>query len=189
MPRISDQKAGQLWKLIRSEQGPDLPLVQVRFDWRENPRNSKCIRALVLESADWVNIVALTSERKLVAVRQFRFGVGRVTTEIPAGIVGVGETPEQAARRELKEETGYTTSDWQYLGWVEPNPAFQNNVCHQWLAQNALKTHIPTPDAGEDISTIELSAAELRSEIRDGKMRNSLALQTLLWVFDLRSGF
>jgi ADP-ribose diphosphatase len=175
------------WEVIRSEQGPNLVLFQTRCDWVKNPRNAKSMKAMILESADWVNIVAVTPEKKVVVVKQFRFGVAKTTVEIPAGLIDKGETPEQAAMRELKEETGYTTAAWQYLGWFESNPAFLNNVCHLWLALDVVKTHSAQLDEGEDISVTELSLEEVRREIQQGNMRNSLTVLALSRVFDLRN--
>ncbi len=74
----------------------------------ENPRNSIKLKATILETPDWINILAITPEKKIVVVKQYRFGNGQITTEIPAGIIDNEETPAQAAVRELGEETGYT---------------------------------------------------------------------------------
>lgn len=173
------------WNLIHSEPGPELPLFQVRYDLVESPRNSMRMRAIVLETPDWVNIVAVTAAGKIVVVNQYRFGVGKITTEIPAGIVDPGETHQQAAIRELREETGYTASEWQYMGWVEPNAAFLNNRCHHWFASNVTKTELPRLDESEDISVCEMSLQQLRSEIHEGRMRNGLSLLALSHSFDL----
>jgi 8-oxo-dGTP pyrophosphatase MutT (NUDIX family) len=175
------------WEVIRSEEGPNLVLFQTRYDWVKNPRNAKSMKAVILESSDWVNVVAVTPEKKVVVVRQYRFGVGKTTMEIPAGIIDVGETPEQAVIRELKEETGYISVNWKYLGWVETNPAFLNNLCHQYLALDVVKTSSPELDDGEEISVTELSMEEIRYEIEQGSMRNSLSVLALSRVFDLRS--
>jgi ADP-ribose pyrophosphatase len=182
-----DTNMGKPWETVRSEEGPNLIIFQARYDWVKNPRNAKTMKAVILESADWINIVAITSQKKVLVVQQYRFGVGKTTLEIPAGIMDEGETPEQAAVRELKEETGYTAASWKYLGWVEANPAFLNNVCHQWLALDVVKTSTPQLDEGEEISVTELSLQEVRLEIEKGHMRNSLTLLSLSRVFDLRS--
>ena len=181
-----DTNSENSWEVIRSEQGPNLVLFQARYDWVRNPRNAKSMKAVILESADWVNVVAVTAEKKVVVVKQFRFGVAKTTVEIPAGIIDKGEISEQAAARELKEETGYITTNWKYLGWFEANPAFLNNVCHSWLALDVVKTHSPQLDEGEEISIAELSLEELRKEIKQGNMRNSLTVLALSRVFDLR---
>jgi 8-oxo-dGTP pyrophosphatase MutT (NUDIX family) len=144
------------------------------------------MRATVLESPDWVNVVALTPEEKVVVVRQHRFGTGQTTTEIPAGIVEPGETSQQAAIRELREETGYTSDEWTYLGFVEPNPAFLDNKCFHWVARNAVQTTPPALDEGENLQVYELSLDEIGQEIAAGRLRHALAYTALAHVFDLR---
>ncbi len=173
------------WKRIKTEPGPNLKIFQVWFDWLQNPRNSTVLKAIRLEAPDWVNVVALTPEGKAVVVRQYRFGNKKVTTEIPAGLVEKGESSQAAAARELKEETGYTTSEWEYLKYVYPNPAFLNNKCHLWLAKNVKKTHEPQLDEGENILSEVMSLEELCQEIANGSLRHSLALVALSHVFDL----
>ena len=174
------------WELLRSETGPSLILFQARFDWVRNPRSGKSMKAIILEASDSVNVVALTAGGKIVVVRQYRFGVGQITVEIPAGLVEPGETPEQAVRRELEEETGYTSANWKYLGSVQTNPAFLNNHCHQWLAVDAVKTRPTQLDEHEEIDVGELSLDQVKQEIKAGRMRNALTLLCLSQVFDMR---
>jgi 8-oxo-dGTP pyrophosphatase MutT (NUDIX family) len=146
----------------------------------------KTIKAVVIESANWVNVVALTPDKKILTVKQFRFGVAEDTLEIPAGIMDPGETPQQAAIRELREETGFVTDKWKYLGWFQANPAFMNNVCHSWLALDVTEKYPLQLDEGEEITLAELSLEEIRIEIEQGRMRNALSLAALSQVFDLQ---
>ena len=174
------------WLRISSESGPELVLFKARFDWMKNPRSGKQLKALVLEAPDWVDVVALTPQKKIIVVYQYRFGVARPTIEIPAGIIEIGETPEQAVKRELREETGYTAKSWEYLGWVEANPAFMNNICHQWLALDVMRTSSIELDDSEDVAIGELTLEEICNEINTGRMRNSFTLLALSRVFDFR---
>jgi ADP-ribose pyrophosphatase len=178
-----------VWQTISSSPGPDLKIFRVRFDRVVNPRNSSEVEAVVLETPDWVDVLAVTPKARLVVIDQYRFGTGTMTTEIPAGAVDRGETAEEAAKRELYEETGYESDDWEYLGWVQPNPAFHNNVCHQFLAKNAIMSGEPTLDGGESIKVRELSIEEIRSEVEEGKIRNSLALLALSRVCNVWGEF
>ena len=104
-----------MWTKQRSESGPDLGLLQARFDWMRHPEGH-VLRRLVLESCDWVNVVARDEEERVILVRQYRFGIGACTLEPPGGSVDAGEQPLAAARRELLEETGYGGGRWTPLG-------------------------------------------------------------------------
>ena len=82
----------------------------------------------VLDACDWVNVVAVTEDGRMVFVEQYRHGVERTTLEIPGGMVDAEDpSPEAAARRELLEETGFASEDWRLIGTVDPNPAIQSN--------------------------------------------------------------
>lgn len=173
------------WERVGSQYGEDLILFKSRFDQMRNPRNSHVLRRLVLESVDWVNMVALTAEGRSVMVRQFRFGVGYATLETPGGMVDPGEDSLTAARRELKEETGYTGGDWEYLGAVEPNPAFHDHLCHHWLARDVVASHSPEPTLGEAIDVELMTEAEVARAVQDGVIKHALALSALARVFEL----
>lgn len=177
------------WKTIRSEKGSDLKLFKVRWDQMQNPRTEKVMERLVLETPDWVNIVPITSDNRLILVKQFRFGVSKFTLEIPGGLIDRGEDSLMAAKRELEEETGYTGKDWFYLGTVEPNPAFHNNLCHHWLVRNVQKTTEPVLDPGEDIAVESIPFIELRQLISAGEIRHVLALSALSRVMDIWARF
>lgn len=174
------------WALEKTEPGPDLILFHSRYDTVRNPRNTKALRAIVLESPDWVNVVALTPENKVLVVRQYRFGTRSATTEIPAGLIEPGEAPAHAAARELAEETGYTTADWTPTGWIDANPAFLNNRCYLWLARNVVKTLPTHQDETEEVFLDIMTEEQVRAEIVSGRMRNTYSLIGLSRVFDLR---
>ena len=161
--------------------------MQVRHDWLQHPTSNEVMQRVVIESVDWINVVAVTPTGESVMVRQYRFGIGACTLETPGGMVDAGEQPLKAAQRELLEETGYVSDAWSYLGAVEPNPAFHPHLCHHFLADKAHKVADSTPGSGEAIDVELCDLSQLRKAMQDGSLRHVLALSALSRVFNLWS--
>jgi 8-oxo-dGTP pyrophosphatase MutT (NUDIX family) len=154
-----------------------------------SPRTGEEIPFFVLESGPWVNVVPLTDDGRVVMVRQYRQGTRTVTLEIPGGVLEPGESPEDGARRELLEETGYEAAKWEVLGLVHPNPAIQDNVQHTYLATGLRKVSDGDPDPAEDIEVLELDLDEVEALIRRGEVTHSLVIAAFYWLhqrLDLR---
>ena len=173
------------WALEGSEHGEDLILFRARYDQRRHPESGQVMKRIVLESVDWVNVVAVTEDGRLVMIRQFRFGVGYTTLEIPGGMVDPGESPLVAAQRELLEETGYSGGTWHSLGAVEPNPAVHDHLCHQYLALGVRCTDDQALTGGEAIRVELMAESSVVTAVRSGEIRHVLVLSALSRVLEL----
>ena len=135
--------------------------------------NGKNSKREVVEHAGAVTVVAVTNDQKVLMVRQYRYPVGEVLLELPAGGLNKGEAPLRCAMRELKEETGWEAADWQELTSFYTTPGFTNEKMYLFLAKNL--TYIGQ-DLDEDefiqVVSVPLDATPnmiLRGEIRDAK--------------------
>ena len=169
------------WPLLSETTLAHYGVFEVRRDVARSPRTGLPHDFVVLDGPDWVNVVALTGEDEIVLVRQYRHGTRSETLEIPGGGVERGEEPLEAAKRELREETGYASDDWTCLGAVQPNPAIQTNSCHTFLARGARKVGEPEPDAGEDLQVEKRAVSEMEELFRSGAIRHALVHAAFLW--------
>jgi ADP-ribose pyrophosphatase len=143
---------------------------------RRSPESGREFAFDIVECPDWVNVVALTEASNVVLIRQYRAGTQTITTEIPGGTVDRGETPLEAARRELVEETGYEADAWEMIGRVEPNPAFQTNATYTFLARNARRTGEQRLDDTELIEVEERALDDIPQEVADGTITHALVV-------------
>jgi ADP-ribose pyrophosphatase len=139
------------WKLIHSEYLFKRPGVAVRID-RVETKNGQVFEPYVIESGTWVNVIALTKKREVVLIWQYRHGVGQVLLELPAGLVDERDvSPQQAAERELLEETGYAGKQFIEIGHVYPNPATHTNLIYSYLALDVERVGEQNLEETEDI--------------------------------------
>jgi len=179
----------QPWEFIESESVYDFGIFTARVDRLRSPRNQHVLRRVVVDPPDWVNVVARTGGGQFLIVRQVRHGTGDCTLEIPAGAIDGGESPVQAAERELLEETGYRASSFRELGKVLPNPAFQSNTCYLYLAEGCEQVAQPQLDASEDVQVQLWDWEDLLAATRDGRIQHSLVIAALYYLRDQEATF
>ena len=185
-PAPEETEEPRPWPLQGQRPGADYRIFRSRFDALTNPRTGETMERVVLEAPDWVNVTALTPEGEVVIVKQYRFGTASTTIEIPGGMVDPGEDPLEAARRELLEETGFASERWSLMGSVAPNPAFLNNRCYHYLAEDAHQVAPPALDGGEDIVVTTLSQEQIAAGVASGEIDHALVLTAMLRLLDLR---
>ncbi len=131
-----------------------------------------------VRSPDYVHVVALTSRRELVLVRQFRHGIEAETLEFPGGLVDGGEDPIVAAGRELLEETG-RMGPIEPLGALHPNPAMQDNLAWYFLCSPAEPVGVQRLEATEDVRVELLPLDEVVAAAGTGALTNAMVVAGL----------
>jgi ADP-ribose pyrophosphatase len=116
----------------------------------------------VLEYTNWANVVAVTPDKEIVMVKQYRHALGKITLELPGGAVDAGEPPMVAAEREMLEETGYAVGHIEPLCQLSPNPANHNNYSISFLATGVHPAEEQQLDATEEIEVVKVRLEEVK---------------------------
>jgi ADP-ribose pyrophosphatase len=169
------------WTKLNTEEIFKTSFFRFRKDEARLPNGKICPRYYVMDFPDWVNVVPVTSDGRLILIKQYRHAVEQVCLEIPGGSLDprANETPEKAGLRELVEETGYVPAEMVLLGSHLPNPALQSNKLWTYLALGCEKKHEQKLDEYEDIEVLTASIEEAFGLVRDGSINHSLMIASL----------
>ncbi len=170
------------WEVLSSDELFSHPYFRMRKDRCALPDERIMPAYYVMEFVDWVNVVPLTDDGKIVLVNQYRHAAKRRFYEFPGGTLdpdNKDETPETAARRELLEETGYEASRCAYLGLHYPNPGLQDNRMHVYLGTGCRKVQEPKLDTYEDLEVELVDVQDFLLCIEQGRPMHSLMMASL----------
>ena len=170
------------WKIISSEYLVQRPWLTARRDVAELPDGRVNQEYYVLEYPDWVNIIAITKDGQMIMERQYRHALGKTCYELPCGVIEDGETPLEAAQRELLEETGFAGGEWQEWMTLSPNPATSTNLAHSFLATGVEKVSGQHLDATEDIDVYLLDQDYVRDLLANNQILQAL-MAAPLWKY------
>lgn len=178
-----DTKKTMDWKLLDSEYLFKRPWLTARRDVVELPDGRVMNEYYVLEYPTWINVVAITTEGEMLLTRQYRHALGRTCFEIVAGVVEKNEEPLAAAKRELREETGYGDGEWEELMVISANASTMNNLTHCYLAKNIHRIGEQKLDDMEDIEVYRYSQDEVLNMLEHGEFMQSLMIAPLQKYF------
>lgn len=186
LAKISKLQYMKPWKLLETKYLVDAPWLKVAKEKCELPNGKVIDDFYTLWQPDWVLILARTATGRWVMTEQYRHGSQTIELEFPAGIINKGETPEQAALRELQEECGYRPSEapssdchalhTKYLGSLPVNPDRHRGKFHIVFIDGVAKAGETHFDSTEDIESSELSDSELQQKIADGTFCHPLQI-------------
>ena len=165
------------WKILESKYlFPD-----VRLDRCELP-NGQIIEPLVLDYNPEVMIFALTMMQEVVLVREYRHGIQKTILQLPGGSVDEGESPLEAAKRELLEETGYQSNTFIEIGQVNPNPANYSNTMYAFLALDVGWAHDHKLDEADQAELVLTPFDDVITMAKSGELLHSLTISTIFFV-------
>lgn len=168
------------WETLSNRYLLRSPWLQVREDRVRMPGGHVIEAYHVIEAPDWVCVVCTDDAGDLIVVEQYRHGLGNPTFELPAGAIEVGEAPEDAARRELREETGYEAVAWSYIGSCSPDPSRHTNRAHFFVARGARQVKDQKLDPAEQIRVHQFVPAHVVAMIDRGAFPHGIHQTALL---------
>ncbi len=170
------------WRRERSERVADCRVFRVRRDTSADPRGGGEHDFYVIEAPDWINVIPLTDDGRVVLIEQYRHGTESISLEIPGGMVDPGEEPLDTAARELLEETGYAAREVVFLGKTRPNPAIQDNWIHTFVARGVERRGEPSNEGTERTRVRLVPLALVPPMIASGQIDHALVVVGFYWL-------
>ncbi len=173
------------WKIEKSEYLLSDKWIKVRADKCVMPNGKVVEPYYVLEYPNWVNVVGVTEKNEIILVKSYRHGVGKELIELPCGLIdNTDSTPLEAAKRELLEETGYTSNDFIQTGIVSANPSNHNNLTYCFLARNLQIINSQALDETEEIEIVLTPINKVLEMLQKGQFLQALHVSSLYYAIN-----
>lgn len=179
-----------VWEKIADRPHADCRVFSVVRRELKHPARAASAEFFVIKAMDWVLVLAETGADEYLLVHQYRFGAEKLSWEFPAGCIDGEESPIDAAKRELLEETGYAGESAEIIGWSHPNPPLQENTCWYVLVRNARKVAQTDWDPHEEIACASKPLPQIEAMVAQGTFFHAVAQAGLLslLLYKKRSG-
>lgn len=158
------------------------PWAVFRKDSLRMPNGNEVPDYYVIEYPDWINVLGITTDKQFVMIKQYRHALGEISFELAAGVIDDGETPLQAAKRELLEETGYGNGNWKTWTKLCANPATHNNYTHTFLATGIQKIQEQNLENIEEIEVHLFSKQQVLDILNSNQITQALQAASL-WKY------
>lgn len=168
------------WRVVDSSIVLDRKWLTVREERIELPHGGEIDEFHVIAAPDWTGMLALTDDDHVVMVEQYRHGAGRVSRELPAGVIDAHESALDAAIRELREETGYEARDWEPLITINTEPSRHTNRAHFFFGRHATSVAEQELDASEHIRVVPVPLRDVYPSIERGEIFHGVHVTALL---------
>src|SRR5262245_18749154 len=183
MKEQGEGKSRAVWETLRSKYVVKDRWLTLRADDCRNADGQAIAPYYVLEYPPWVNVLALTPENKVVLIKQYRHGIRQVILELPVGALDEQDASiADAARRELREETGYVAEGWRETGTLCANPVNHTNIIHCFLAFGARCITEPQREPSEHIQVVLMDLDELLELAYRGELRHPHHVASLFFA-------
>lgn len=170
------------WKTLSSEYLFNDTWLRARKDRCIRPDGKIIEPYYVMEYPEWANAFALTEDKRVVLVKQYRHALGEVCIELPGGCIDEPESPEAAVRREFLEETGYAFDTVEYLGFTSPNPSTNANWMHMFVMTGGRKVQEQQLHGAEQIVVLTPTLQEFRQLLFDNKLVQAMHVTTIFYA-------